>query len=203
MPENKFDVSGGSNQILPNATEGNQYFIGDSAIRIAQEQAKGLSPLAQLHQEIGKGLSEQARNRVRYYETRLEGTKDVVEKLTDGGFRLSAIGKAKRLKQFWAEEALRTADYPGVQEENLQLYSRIVNEFDVYIMPMIEDEEPLRDIMRTLHEKIVAPIMDIYQKSGYTDENLRYTYDHIYGMIYYLTGNCHLNWADYDQELEP
>ena len=35
MPDNTFDIKSGSNQILPNAQEGNQYFIGDSAIRIA------------------------------------------------------------------------------------------------------------------------------------------------------------------------
>ena len=37
MADNTFDVKGGSNQILPNAKEGNQYFIGDSAIKIAQQ----------------------------------------------------------------------------------------------------------------------------------------------------------------------
>lgn len=158
--------------------------------------------LAHIRDEIGKGVSEQTKNRIRFYETKLKGTKDVVEKLQDGGFKPSAIDKAKRQKQFWAEEAFRTADYPGIQDENLQLYSCIVSKFDVYIMPMIEDEKPLRDIMTVLLEKIVDPIMAIYQKNGYSDENLRYTYDHIYGIIYYLTGNCHLNWKDYDLEPE-
>ena len=36
MPENTFDIKGGSNQILPYAQEANQYFIGDSAIRLVQ-----------------------------------------------------------------------------------------------------------------------------------------------------------------------
>ena len=37
MSDNKFDVKGGSNQMLPNATEANQYFIGDSAIKAAHQ----------------------------------------------------------------------------------------------------------------------------------------------------------------------
>lgn len=41
MPDNTFDVKGGSNQILPNAQEGKQYFIGDSAIKQAMQHAKG------------------------------------------------------------------------------------------------------------------------------------------------------------------
>lgn len=41
MADNTFDIKGGSNQILPNAHEGKQYFIGDSAIKLAQQQATG------------------------------------------------------------------------------------------------------------------------------------------------------------------
>ena len=37
MPDNTFDIKGGSNQILPNAQNANQYFIGDSAIKITQQ----------------------------------------------------------------------------------------------------------------------------------------------------------------------
>ena len=41
MADNSFDISGGSNQILPNAQESKQYFIGDSAIKQAMQHAKG------------------------------------------------------------------------------------------------------------------------------------------------------------------
>ncbi len=37
MPDNTIDIKGGSNQILPNAEKANQYFIGDSAIMLAQQ----------------------------------------------------------------------------------------------------------------------------------------------------------------------
>ena len=154
--------------------------------------------LARIRNEIGKEVSEQTKQAVKFYETKLKGTKNVEQKLNDGGFKPSAIKKAKRLKQFWAMEALRTSNQPVIQDENFMLYTRIVHEFEVYIMPLIEDGEPLRDVMRELHERIVEPIMTIYRENGYSDENLRYNYDHIYGMIFYLTGNCHLNWKDYD-----
>lgn len=40
MPDNTFDVKGGSNQILPNATEAKQnIYIGDSAIKIALQKS--------------------------------------------------------------------------------------------------------------------------------------------------------------------
>ena len=42
MADNTFDIKGGSNQILPNATETKQnIYIGDSAIKIALEKSEG------------------------------------------------------------------------------------------------------------------------------------------------------------------
>lgn len=170
---------------------------------VKQTAAQFAGNMARIRQEIGKELSERTRQQIEFYETKIKGTKDVEQKLTDGGFKPSAIKEAKRLKEFWAKEAFRTSDYPVIQEDNLLYYTRIVHEFGIYIMPMIEDGKPLREIMKALHEIIVASIMKIFQDNGYNDQNLHYTYDHIYGMIYYLTGNCHLNWTDYDEELEP
>lgn len=37
MSDTNFDVKGGKNQILPSATEANQFFIGDSAIKLVQK----------------------------------------------------------------------------------------------------------------------------------------------------------------------
>ena len=42
MADNTFDVKGGNNQILPNATESKQnIYIGDSAIKLALQQKEG------------------------------------------------------------------------------------------------------------------------------------------------------------------
>jgi hypothetical protein len=42
MPDSTFDVKGGSNQIVPNAQEANQFFIGDSAIMLAQQASDNI-----------------------------------------------------------------------------------------------------------------------------------------------------------------
>ena len=75
MPNNTFEIKNGNNQILPNANEANQYFIGDSAIRLVR--------LDRLHKEIGKDVSERTKDAVKYYQTKLKGTKNVEEKLVD------------------------------------------------------------------------------------------------------------------------
>ena len=75
---------------------------------------------------------------------------------------------------------------------------QIINAFTVYIEPMIDREDPVDAVMEKIHEKVVAPIMTKINENGAEDQDLRYTTDHIYGMIYYLTGMCHLNWINYD-----
>lgn len=52
--------------------------------------------------------------------------------------------------------------------------------------------------MKEIHKQIVLPIMNILNEDGENDMYLYLTVDHIYGMLYYLTGMCHLNWKDYD-----
>ena len=195
-----FDSGQHNNYNETNLGDGSQNINKVDHLTIINTGKKVAKNLSRLRDEIGKQVSEATKEAVRFYETKLNGTKDMEQKLRDGGFKPMAIENAKRQKEYWAKEAFRTSDYPVIQDDNLLLYTRIVNEFNIYIMPMIEDGKPVRDIMTQLHELIVKPIMNIFQENGYSDDNLRYTYDHIYGMIYYLTGNCHINWADYPPE---
>ena len=133
-----------------------------------------------------------------YYQTKLEGTKDVEEKLTDGGFRPSRIAEAKRLKEMYAKIAMQYDCYPSAQKIIHSLFARIKHEFDDNIFPLIEGQQPLNIVMERIREKIVIPIRDMLEANGAHDSVLGFNEDHIYGMIYYLTGMCHLNWKDYD-----
>lgn len=132
------------------------------------------------------------------YKTKLDGTKDLEEKLTDGHFKKSRITDATRQKEMYAKKATKYECYPSAQEINVNIFARIKNDFDTYVYPLIEEQLPLSEVMKAVHEKVVEPILRIIEENGAHDEYLKYTEDHIYGMVYYLTGMCHLNWADYD-----
>ncbi len=192
MPDNTFEVKGGSNQILPNATEANQYFYEATiTTRIS-------SYFRQLHQEIEDKNTRQIIDDLLYYTTKLDGTKGMEEKLQDGGFSSGFIRAALRKKQQYAKKALQYDCYPSAQEINLLIFADIINAFTVYIEPMINREEPIDAVMERIHEKVVLPIMSKLNVNGADDRDLHYTTDHIYGMIYYLTGMCHINWKNYD-----
>lgn len=151
-----------------------------------------------LHQEIEDRTTRKIIDDLLYYTTKLDGTKGMEEKLKDGGFSENFIRAALRKKEQYAKKALQFDCYPSAQEINLLIFADIINAFTVYIEPMIKREEPVDAVMACIHEKVVTPVMAKINENGAEDRDLHYTTDHIYGMIYYLTGMCHLNWKDYD-----
>ena len=87
------------------------------------------------------------------------------------------------------ESAQRIDDY---------LFAKVCHLFDIYVMPLIREGKPLDIIRRMAYEQVVAPVVEEVNAHSGEDSCLAYNVDDIYGMLYYLTGKCHINWADYD-----
>ena len=151
-----------------------------------------------LIEEIQQNVKAEIIDELLYYTTEKDGTLGMERKLTDGGFREESILEALKQKEFYAKKSMRYDCYPSAQKIFLLLFARIKNEFNTSIYPLIVAQQPLPVVMSQLRQKIVNPIMDMLDAHGAHDQYLNFTEDHIYGMIYYLTGMCHLNWKDYD-----
>lgn len=132
------------------------------------------------------------------YRTKLDGTKGLEEKLRDGNIPESMILKALRQKEKYAKKADKFSCYEAAQHIDLQLFTMIKDKFDVYVYPMILAGSSVTDIMKTIETEIVDKAREILFSEGGNADSLNYTTDTIYGMLYYLTGMCHLNWTDYD-----
>ena len=174
----------------PNAKEINNYNFNGKSSRY-------VSRLQRLAEEIRGNIKDDVFEDLLFYNTKLDGTKGLEEKLIDGHFGRTRITVATHQKEMYAKKATKYECYPSAQQINFSIFGRIKNDFDTYVSPLIETDTPLKEIMKVVREKIVSPIREIIE-NGANDEYLQYTSDHIYGMIYYLTGMCHLNWKDYD-----
>ena len=152
----------------------------------------------QLHEEVKNKTTRDIIQELLEYKTKLDGTKGMEEKLKDGGFSESFIKVALRKKEQYAKKAMQFDCYPSAQEINLLIFIDIMDLFTIYVEPLIKRREPVETVMQCIHERVVNPIMDKINVNGAEDQDLRYTPNHIYGMIYYLTGMCHINWKDYD-----
>lgn len=132
------------------------------------------------------------------YRTKLPHTLGLKRKLQDGGYNKTAIDKACRLKQGYAKKATKYQYYEMANRIDDYLFAILSNRFDDYVYPLIVNQRPLADIKQAVSEQFIIPVMKELNENGEDDIYLCYTTDDILGMLYYLTGNCHINWANYD-----
>ena len=170
----------------------------NGTINIGNSRSRLSATFERLEQEILNNTRKEVIDELLLYTTKLDGTKGLEEKLQDGGFQKMFIQKAIIQKEMYAKRATKYECYPAAQEIILSLFARIKNEFDVRIYPMIIKGADVPSIMQEVDKQIVSPILQMIEMNGANDQSLYFNMDHIYGMIYYLTGMCHLNWKDYD-----
>ena len=162
-------------------------------------QSRLVSWFAKLQEDFKNDVRLQKKmDDIMRYRTKLPRTIGLERKLQDGGFPKSAIDKARRQKQSYAKKATRFQYFEMATTIDNYLFAIVSDHFDREVLPLIEDEKPLWEINQAVYNKVVLPVMEELNTVGDADTCLCYTLDDIFGMLYYLTGNCHINWAIYD-----
>lgn len=134
---------------------------------------------------------------LKYYLTSRDGI-DMPTKLKDGGFRESEILEATRKKEKYAKKLELNKFFESAQWIDGQLFGKIKMDFETHILPLINNQACKDDILKEVVKKVVEPVLNVINIEGENDEVLNYDAEDIFGMIYYLTGQCHLNWTNYD-----
>mgnify|MGYP000061868877 CR=1 FL=1 len=135
---------------------------------------------------------------LKHYLTKLDGI-DMPTKLKDGGFSKNEIIKATRRKEKYAKKLEKNLFFESAQWIDSQLFAKIMIDFETYIeKPLINNGASKDEIFMTVVEKVVKPVLDLINIEGENDDVLNYTLEDVFGMVYYLTGKCHINWKDYD-----
>jgi uncharacterized protein Smg (DUF494 family) len=163
------------------------------------------SPKTRLQKKFEK-LQEEVRNDIRYesfiddfkaYNTMLDGV-GLEQKLQDAGFSIREILRALVRKEKYSKRVIEGEMFQYQQEIDVEIFSVIDINFDTYVYPMIVKGADKSEILDMLQEKVIDKVMDLINKNGEFDDHLNYNLNDIYGMVYFLTGKCHLNWKDYD-----
>lgn len=111
------------------------------------------------------------------------------EKLKNGG-REKLIHYAKEVKERFHKKLIKTSQYSLVaQDINVYLLTKVRRGFMLEIYTLICDNEPEEKINFLITERIINPI-----KVDLGINLFRYNEDDIMGMIFFLTGNCHIKW---------
>lgn len=135
---------------------------------------------------------------LKHYLTKLDGI-DMPTKLQDGGFTESEIIKASRRKEKFAKRLEKNLFFESAQWIDSQIFAKIMINFETYIeIPLINNGASKDEILKAVVEKVINPVLELINIEGENDEILNYTIEDIFGMVYYLTGKCHINWKNYD-----
>lgn len=134
---------------------------------------------------------------LKYYLTSRDGI-DMPTKLQDGGFKESEIIEATRKKEKYAKRLELNKFFESAQWIDSQLFGKIKMDFEAFILPLVNGGATKDELLKEVVLKVVQPILDLINIEGENDEVLNYNADDIFGMVYYLTGQCHLNWKNYD-----
>jgi hypothetical protein len=134
---------------------------------------------------------------LKYYLTSRDGI-DMPTKLFDGGFKEQEVIEAMRKKDKFAKRSELTRFYESAQWIDSQLFAKIKMNFDAFVVPLINNGKSKDEILKEVVLNVIQPVLELINIEGENDEVLNYDADDIFGMVYYLTGQCHLNWKNYD-----
>jgi hypothetical protein len=131
------------------------------------------------------------------YNTKLDG-KNTEEKLQDGNFSEREIFEAIKRKDRYAKRLEKNKNFETAQLIDTEIFALMKMNFETYVTPLISENQSKTQIKQAVVEKVIEPVLKILNEEGADDNYLGYTADDILGMLYFLTGKCHINWADYD-----
>lgn len=98
------------------------------------------------------------------------------------------------LKQEFHKKLVFYQNYEPAQEIFAFILAIVLEKYINLIKPMMRQGADERDILETISNDVVKPILDLIQSEG-CDDVIGLSSTEIQGMFHYLTGNCHINWV--------
>ena len=104
--------------------------------------------------------------------------------------REDEIMQALKKKEEIAKRLEKHSTYRSAQEIYILVLGSILERFSAYVTPLIEGSASDPEIKAAIFESVLNPTMQMLEQNV-----LKMYWDEIWGMIYFLTGNCHIKWT--------
>jgi hypothetical protein len=99
---------------------------------------------------------------------------------------------AKEVKEQFHKKLMKVSQYSLVaQDINVHILAKVRSAFVMEVYSLILEGKPQDTINLLIRERIINPVM-----SELGINIFKYTEDDIMGMIFFLTGNCHIKWSE-------
>lgn len=125
-----------------------------------------------------------------------QNDRDVIgleQKLIDGG-KQNQLDDAKWLKEEYYKKLTKFQFYEPAQEIHAFLLSVVHEKFRNLVRPKIEAGASNEEISTIISNEIITPIMTKIEEEG-CDDIMGLSANDIDGMIFFLTGKCHIKWT--------
>ncbi|WP_339617693.1 ABC-three component system protein [uncultured Gilvimarinus sp.] len=111
-------------------------------------------------------------------------------KLKNGG-REDLLGNAIRYKSRFARRVCKSQMSLTEQKVFVQILSHILVSFDMFVRPRIREKAPASEVDAIVFDRIIEPA-----HSAIIEFDDEVTKELILGMLFFLTGKCHLVWDE-------
>ena len=164
------------------------------------KRMKGVSDLDQMKslvedykKEVASGESEfkELFDKIRHFTSNIDVIKqELSEKLDDGGFK-DDTDWATELKETYTKRLLKNDVSQAQQKIHAFLLVKVQMAFRRHVLAAIRNGNSKEDIRMLVDDQVISKVGEYL---GY-DNVLDLYDDDINGMLYFLTGNCHIKWV--------
>ena len=133
-------------------------------------------------------------SKLKHYSTSTDGIDDVEGlrvKLGNAGYE-NFLDFALKTKELFVKKLTEFQFSRSAQEMQCLLLAEVYTRFHYLVWPAICDGRTQEEIQALVQTDIISPLSDMLGENVlniYTDE--------LTGILYFLTGNCHLHWATF------
>jgi hypothetical protein len=110
------------------------------------------------------------------------------EKLKKGD-RLFLYNFAQSSKQSFSKKLVQYQFSEAAQEMHACLLAEVYTRFHQLVLPVIQRGTSIEEVNRIVQRDVIEPIQSLLE-----DNVLGHLSTEVNGMLYFLTGNCHINW---------
>lgn len=123
-----------------------------------------------------------------HYNTSKSEIRDLKQKLTSSGYAI-LIEEGQELKELVAKMIIKHQHYRSAQKIIVYLLSDVHSIFQFTIKPQVLSKVTQDELLKTIHIEIETKLSTKLgvNSLGIYNRQLR-------GMVFFLTGNCHLEW---------
>jgi hypothetical protein len=175
----------------------------DQSVQFNQFSRQSETPLQMLFKklELEKTTNPQLTEfieELNYYYNKVDGDVIGLEQKLKDGKQENLVDYALRVKEAYHKKLYKHQFSEVSQQINLYLLALVESYFTNHIYPKICNGHSSEQISSLIQEQVINPLLN--QLNG---DTLGFTAKDINGMIYFLTGNCHIQWSKKNVDLSP